>query len=113
MSSSSDAPPSTADDDVTATQNDVTTANDINMTSDAPVMAGDPVTSGGQGEELEEASCLKGAIKEEEEEKEEEEGEEEGEELEDGEYRCDVCDATFTSLTHFMDHRNFECSPGK
>lgn len=43
-----------------------------------------------------------------------EEGEEEEEEeLESEEYRCDVCNDTFHSLTHFMDHRNFECVPGK
>ncbi len=35
--------------------------------------------------------------------------EEEGE----GEYRCEMCDTVFASLTHFMDHRNYDCSAGR
>lgn len=27
--------------------------------------------------------------------------------------RCDTCGAIFSNLTQFMDHRNFECSPGE
>ena len=45
---------------------------------------------------------------------EEEEGEEEEEEEEEGEeYRCDICNGIFHSLTQFMDHRNFDCTPGR
>ena len=36
-------------------------------------------------------------------------GEEEEEEI----YNCDNCEATFTSIADFMDHRNFDCECGE
>ena len=38
-----------------------------------------------------------------------------GEEEEAGEeeYRCEMCDTVFQSLTQFMDHRNYDCTAGK
>ncbi len=35
--------------------------------------------------------------------------EEEEEEI----YKCDNCEAAFTSIGDFMDHRNFDCESGK
>ena len=39
--------------------------------------------------------------------------EEEEEDIESEEYRCETCNATFSSLTHFMDHRNYDCTNGE
>ena len=78
-----------------------------------PASSDVPASSVTTGEPAEEPSVANGVAMDTTEAGEEEEEEDVGTSLvEPEEYRCETCNATFHSLTEFMDHRNFECITG-